>query len=154
MGILAFFLLMITWVPGILLVLILVILAGDLTFVRANPHVLPAITVFAFVEVFLVSVAILALSSLSSSSRAVAVVYLGLMLFSEAVFGILRIASGDTQVSWVSPLASLAQVGDVVFQMSPRYETPWPVSLAVILGVSAVAVLVLHRRVRGIEVVT
>ena len=152
--ILAFFLLLITWVPSALLLLVQVMLAGDFVFLRAHPYVLPAATVFTLVEVLVVSLAILALSALSTSSRFVAILYASLMLLSEALFGILRATTGSTSMSWISFPANLAQVGDIVFQMQPRYETPWPVSVVVIAGVIAVAAIVLNRCVRAIEVVT
>ena len=59
----------------------------------------------------------------------------------------------NSSVSWISPSANLAQIGNAIFRMPPKYATPWPVSalaIAVIVGISA---LVLERRVRGIEVV-
>ena len=37
--------------------------------------------------------------------------------------------------------------------LTPR-KTPWPVSLIVILGLVALSLSVLERRVRGVEVVT
>ena len=36
----------------------------------------------------------------------------------------------------------------------PRYATPWPVSLIVIVGLMALSISILERRVRGVEVVT
>jgi hypothetical protein len=38
--------------------------------------------------------------------------------------------------------------------LKPRYATPWPVSLTVVLGLVALSISVLERRVRGVEVVT
>ena len=46
------------------------------------------------------------------------------------------------------------QVVDVIFRLQPRYATPWPVSLIVILGLIALSISVLERRVRGVEMVT
>ena len=57
-------------------------------------------------------------------------------------------------MSWISFVDDLAQVVDVIFRLKPRYATPWPVSLLVILGLVVVSVSVLERRVRGVEVVT
>jgi hypothetical protein len=42
----------------------------------------------------------------------------------------------------------------VIFRLQPRYTTPWQVSLTVILGLIALSISVLERRVRGVEVVT
>jgi hypothetical protein len=99
------------------------------------------------------SFAMLALSSLSKSSRYVAMLYTGIMLFTNAVFGVLRLATGGTTVSWISFTASLEQVGDVIFRLPPRYDTPVGVSALVVFAVLVVSLSVLERRVRGVEVV-
>ena len=41
---------------------------------------------------------------------------------------------GRHRVSWVSFTASLNQVGDVIFRLPPRYDTPVVVSIIVLLG--------------------
>ena len=76
------------------------------------------------------------------------------MIFSEAVFQTLRGVTGGTGLSWVSFSASAAQVGDVIFRVEPRYDTPWGVSLLAIAAVIVLSAWVLARRVRGVEVVT
>jgi hypothetical protein len=43
---------------------------------------------------------------------------------------------------------------DVIFRLTPRYATPWPVSLLVVIGLMVLSFSVLERRVRGVEVVT
>jgi hypothetical protein len=37
----------------------------------------------------------------------------------------------------------------VIFRLTPRYSTPWQVSLIVIIGLIALSISVLERRVRG-----
>ena len=63
-------------------------------------------------------------------------------------------SSGGRRLSWLSLGANLTQVVDVIFRLKPRYATPWPVSLIVILGLVALSISILERRVRGVEVVT
>jgi hypothetical protein len=75
------------------------------------------------------------------------------MFFTEAVFATLRGVTGSTAVSWVSFSASLAQLGDAIFRLTPRYDTPVVVSMIVLAGLVAVSASVLERRVRGVEVV-
>ena len=154
MAILVVFLLLVTWVPGLLLLLLQGLFAGSFQFVRDNAFLVPAITLFSLVQVLIASLTMLALSSLSNSSRFVAVMYTGAMLFSEAVFNVLRGITGSTAMSWLSFPASLNQVGDIIFRMKPRYDTPPLVSLIVLLAVVAVSISVLERKVRGVEVVT
>ena len=49
-----------------------------------------------------VSAAMLALSSLSNSSRYVGILYAALLFFSQALFGVLRLVTGSTRLSWIS----------------------------------------------------
>jgi len=96
----------------------------------------------------------LALSSLSKSSRYVAILYAGIIFFTAAVYQVLYAITGSSAFSWISPVTSLAQVVDVVFRITPRYMTPWQVSLIVIVGLIVISMSILERRVRGVEVVT
>jgi ABC-type transport system involved in multi-copper enzyme maturation permease subunit len=153
MAILATFLLFVTWVPAMLLLVGQILLSGSFEFARTNIILFPAITVFSFVEVFIVCCAVLALSSLTTSTRYVAVMFAGVMFFSEAIYGTLRMVTGSTAVSWVSFTGSLAQVGDAIFRQPLRYTTPVAVSLIVLAALVAVSLSVLERRVRGVEVV-
>jgi ABC-type transport system involved in multi-copper enzyme maturation permease subunit len=154
LAVLATFLLLVTWVPGMLLLLLQVVFAGSFAFLRANLYLFPALTLAALIQVILSSFTMLALSSLSNSSRYVAILYAGVIFFTAAMFGALTAITGSTAVSWVSLTANVEQVVDVVFRMTPRYDTPWTVSLLVIVGLVVLSISILERRVRGVEVVT
>jgi ABC-2 type transport system permease protein len=153
LSILITFLLLITWVPAMLLLLVQVVFAGNFAFVRANIYLFPAITVFALVEVLVVSTSMLALSSLSSSSRFVGILYTALIFFSNALYGVMRAVTGSSMVSWISFGNNVAQIGDLIFRVPLRYQTPWPVALVAIVVLIAVSGLILERRVRGVEIV-
>jgi ABC-2 type transport system permease protein len=148
------FLMLVTWVPAILLLLVQVMFAGNFQFLQKNLFLFPAITVASLLQVLLASFTMLALSSLSKSSRYVAILYAGLIFFTLAIYGVLYGITGSTSFSWISPTESLAQVVDVIFRIPPRHVTPWQVSLIVIGGLMALSISVLERRVRGVEVVT
>ena len=154
LAVLMAFLLFVTWVPAMLLLFLQAMFAGSTAFLRENLFLIPAMTIFAFLQVLLASFTMLALSSLSNSARFVGMLYAGALLFSEAIFQTLRGVTGSTGVSWVSFSANLAQVGDIVFRMEPRYSTPWGVSLLAVVVLLGVSVWILDRRVRGVEVVT
>jgi ABC-2 type transport system permease protein len=153
LAILMFFLLLVTWVPAIVLLIVQISFAGNFTFLKNNLYLFPAITVFSFIMVTMVAAAMLALSSLSKSSRYVAILYSAVIFFTQAIYGVLSVVTRSTQLSWISFPANLAQVGDVIFRLPPKYATPWPVSLLMIVGLIAVSAIILERRVRGVEVV-
>ena len=153
LGILMAFLLFITWVPAVLLLVVQVVFAGNFAFLQANAYLLPAITLYALVEVVMVSTSMLALSSLSTNSRFVGILYTALIFFSQAVSGVLRFITGGTKLSWIAFGNDLEQVGDLIFRVPLRFETPWPVSLLMIVALIAVSGLILERRVRGVEIV-
>jgi ABC-2 type transport system permease protein len=153
LAILMSFLALVTWLPAIVLLIVQITFAGNFTFFMNNVFLFPAITLFAFIEVALASSTMLALSSLSKSSRYVAILYAAVIFFTQAVYGVIYAVTRSTALSWLSFSANLAQIGDVIFRQPLKYETPWPVSLLMILIVVGVSGLILERRVRGIEVV-
>ena len=147
------FLLLVTWVPAMVLLLLQVLFPGELTFLRENLYLVPAIAVFALVQSLTASATMLALSSLSKSSRFVGILYAVVIFLSQAIYGVLRAVTGETRVAWVSFSANLTQVGSAIFRVPAEYASPWQVSLGIIIGLIAVSAIVLERRVRGVEVV-
>ena len=100
------------------------------------------------------SFTMLALSSLSKSSRFVALMYTGAIFFTSALYGALSLIS-DPRGSPGSRLsANLEQVIDVIFRKTPRYEVPTVICAMVLLALVVVSISVLERRVRGVEVVS
>ncbi len=148
------FLLFVTLVPGLMLLMLQVLFAGSFEFLRKNLFLFPAIAVAAGLQALIATFTMLALSSLSKSARYVGILYAGILFFTAAIYGALLAITGNTRLSWISLGANLTQIGDVIFRLPPRYQTPWPVSLIVIFGLVALSISVLERRVRGVEVVT
>jgi hypothetical protein len=144
----------VTWLPAVLLVLLQVAFAGNVTFLKANLFVLPAITVFAIAQVLLAAFTMLALSSLSKSARFVGIMYAGLIFFTDALYGVVFVVTRDSTFSWISAPASLRQLGDLIFRLHPRYDTPAAITVLAVLVLVGASLLVLERRVRGVEVVT
>lgn len=153
LGILGFFLLMVTFVPALALLLLEAMFSASLAFLGEHLFLLPAITLYALVEVSLASFTMLALSSLSTSARYTAMLYAGALFFSAAVFAVLRGVTGSSALAWFSLRANVDQIGDVIFRLGPRFESPWLLSVFVVLLLTGLSVLVLERRVRGVEVV-
>ena len=80
----------VTLVPALLLLLLQIVFAGSLTFLRANLFLLPAITLYALIQALLSAFAILALSSLTNSRRFVSIMYAGVIFFTAAMYQALR----------------------------------------------------------------
>jgi ABC-2 type transport system permease protein len=154
LAILVTFLLAVTWAPAMVLLLVQVAFAGNFTFFQNNLFLFPAITVFSALEVVTVATTMLALSSLSKSARYVAILYAMVLFFSAAIYGVLYAVTRSSSFSWISLSADLEQVGNIIFRMPAKYDTPWPVSLLVIVVTVAVCGWILERRVRGVEVVS
>jgi ABC-type transport system involved in multi-copper enzyme maturation permease subunit len=148
------FLMLVTWVPAMLLLFLQVMFKGSFEFLRENLFLFPAITVASLLQALLATFTMLALSSLSNSSRYVGILYAGIIFFTAAIYGAMLAITGSTKLAWLSLGANLSQVVDVIFRLPPRYSTPWSVSLIVIIGLIVLSISVLERRVRGVEVVT
>jgi ABC-2 type transport system permease protein len=152
-AVLAVFLLLVSWLPAVVLLIVQIMFSGSFDFFAANLHLFPAITVFSIVQVATVSSAMLALSSLSKSSRYVGVLYAALVFFSQAMYGVLFAVTRDSRLSWISMPFNLGQVGDFIFRLPLRYQTPVSVSFLMIALVVIASAVILERRVRGVEVV-
>ena len=154
LGVLLVYLSAVTIVPSLLLLLMQVIFSGSFSFITGNPAIVPAVILASAVRVIVPAFTMLALSSLSTSARYVAVMYTGVIFFTEAVYGVLRLATGSTRVAWVSVTGNFDVVTDAIFQQTARYETPVFVSVLVLVALVAVSMSVLDRQVRGVEVVS
>ncbi len=147
-------LLSVTWLPAMLLLFLVPIFAGSMTFVVENFYLIPAISVYALIHVTVSTFLILALSSLSNSRWFVAVMYAGFAFFTNALFGVISAAIVGSAFSWISVFANVRQVGDVLFRLTPRFDTPPLVSAAVLMAIILASAYVLSRRIRAVEVVT
>ena len=154
LAILVLFLVSVTFLPAMMLLVTQAMFAGDLTFVRNNIYLVPAITLYSVMLVLLASTTMLALSSMSKSSRFVAVMYAGLFFFTLALFTTLRGITGSSRFAWLAPTASLQQLGDWIFRLTPRYQlSPAIAGLAVVVMIAG-SIWIMMRRVRGVEIVT
>ncbi|MEI6669374.1 MAG: hypothetical protein WCP29_14575 [Acidobacteriota bacterium] len=153
-AVLAFFLLLVTWLPATMLVVIQIVFAGSFSFVASNLFVLPAIVVYAGIETIVLGMVMLALSSLSKSARFVGIMYAGIIFFTQALYGVVYVATRSSAFSWMAVSSNLLQVGDLIFRLPGRFDASgWATVLALVVTVG-LAAFVLERRVRGVEVVT
>jgi hypothetical protein len=91
---------------------------------------------------------------MSKSARVVSVMYAGLFFFTTALFNALRGITGKSSFAWLSPGASLEQLGDVIFRLQPRYQMSPAIAGLTVVVLIAGSIWILMRRVRGVEIVT
>lgn len=154
LGVLVVYLTAVTVAPAILLLVMQIALSGSIALIRESPSIVPAVIVASAMRVIVPAVTMLALSSLSTSARYVALMYTGVIFFSEALYGVLAFVTGSTGVAWVSVTRNFEVVTDAIFGRAPRYDSPPIVSMLVLLALVTLSVSVLERRVRGVEVVS
>lgn len=154
MAILFLFLLLVTWAPAISLLIVQIAFAGSFSFLAQHLFLLPAITLFALLQILLAATTMLALSSMSKSSRFVGIMYAGVMFFTSALFNAMRGITGSSALAWISPTAALEQLGDVIFRLPLRYDLAPMLAGLTVVGLIAASAFILERRVRGVEVVT
>jgi len=143
----------VTFVPAMLLLLLQVAFSGSTTFLRQNLFLIPAITLVSLVQSLLATFTIMALSSLSKSRRFVSIMYAGLIIFSTAIYQVLRGITGSRTWAAISPSQMLDVLADAVFRIRAQPPVPVWVAVTVLLALIAVCVWVLERRVRAVEVV-
>jgi len=143
----------ITLLPALLLLTVYVAFSGSLTFVVQNLYLLPAIVLYSLTLALLGTFTMLALSSLTKSRRFTALTFTGAFFFTAAMYQALRRITGSQLWALLSPRDLLDVIGDAAFRVPGSHAVPvWAalLAVAVIIGVS---ILVLERRVRGVEVV-
>ena len=148
------YVLSVTLVPALLLLLLQIIFAGSLTFLRANIFLLPAITLYSLIQALLSAFAILALSSLTNSRRFVSIMYAGVIFFTAAMYQALRGITASRTWAVISPGEMLDVIANAIFRGRGQPAVPVYVAIIVVLVMIGIAVLILERRVRGVEVVS
>lgn len=154
LGVLFVYLTAVTILPAMCLLVMQMVLSGSVALISDRPSLVPAVFMASAIRVVVPALAMLALSSLSTSARYVSLMYTGVIFFSEAMYGVLTFVTGSTGVAWISVSRNFDVLTDAIFGQTPRYETPVIVSALVLLAIVAVSTSVLERRVRGVEVVS
>jgi len=118
-----------------------------------NLYLLPAIVLYSLAQALLGTFTMMALSSLSKSRRFTALTFTGAFFFTAAMYQALQRITGSRLWALLSPRDLLDVIGDAAFRTpGPRAVPVWAALLAVAVMIG-VSILVLERRVRGVEVV-
>jgi ABC-2 type transport system permease protein len=144
----------VTLLPALLLLLVQVALSGSVAFLRQNTFLVPAITIVSIAQALLAAFTVVALSSLSKSRRFVAIMYAGMLFFTTAMSQVLSTITGSRTWAALSPGEMVDVLADAVFRVRSQPPVSVPVAIVVIVGLIAVSIWVLERRVRAVEVVS
>jgi hypothetical protein len=125
-----------------------------LTFFSQNYWVPAAIVGYSTFIVVTYSFVVLALSSLSRSSRFAGINFAAVFFFSQILYLILQALFRTTTVAWISLGNNLTQAGDLIFGSNPKYASPEWVSLLILALLVTGSAWIVHRRIRAVEVVS
>jgi ABC-type transport system involved in multi-copper enzyme maturation permease subunit len=153
MSVVAFFVLVLTVVPWLVLIVFKLIFAGSFKFFLEYPWLpLSVIGYGALLTVFF-AFYVLLLSALSKNTRYVIILIIASYLFSDVLFGILHETFRVPAMALFSIRANLQQAGAFLFGQRLPYRVPAGWSFAVLAGICVLSALVLNRRIRGAEVI-
>ena len=152
-AVLVFYLSIVTVVPGLLIFIFKLIFAGSFKFFLQYPWLPLSIIGYSLLTVGFFSCYALLLSALSKNRRYVAIMIFGTYFFSNILYEILNEIFRRPEFSLLSINANLLQVGAAIFKQPLPFNVSWLLSLLVLLVFCLAAVLVLSRKVRGVEIV-
>jgi ABC-type transport system involved in multi-copper enzyme maturation permease subunit len=145
----------VTLVPGLVLYLVGVALAPEQYLKWDLWWIAPAVVAHAVAVSLVVSLVILAISSLSRSARVAGLGFVGLVFGLEMVRLILQNGFHRKEAVLLSLQADLQALGVALFGVVNRQlDIFWGWPLLVLAVVSLVCLAILHSRVRAVEIVT
>jgi ABC-2 type transport system permease protein len=147
------FLIEVTWLPAMMLLVLQVAFAGSFAFLGQNLFLVPAITLYSAIQALVTAFAILALSSLSKSGRFVALMYAGLIFFTQATSQVLRRITGTSAWVLISPGDLLEVISASIFRVNGTQPIPLPLAVLVVVALVGLSAWILERKVRAVEVV-
>ncbi|MCX6574590.1 MAG: ABC transporter permease subunit, partial [Candidatus Aminicenantes bacterium] len=153
MAVIAFFVLVLTALPYLVLVLFKLIFAGDLKFLAEYPWLPVSILGWSAVLTVFFAFYFLLLSASSRNTRYVTILIFTTYLFSDALAGIIHQIFRTPYMWLFSIRANLQQAGAFLFGVKLPFAFPAAWSFAVLAGVCALSAAVLSRRIRGVEVI-
>ena len=153
LSVIAFFVLVLTAVPWLVLVVFKLIFAGNLKFLAAYPWLPLSILGYAALLAVFFGFYFLLLSASSRNARYVAILVFTTYLFSDVLSGILTGIFRTPYLALFSLRANLMQAGAFLFGRKPPVAIPVFWSFVVLAAIAVLALVVLDRKIRGVEVI-
>ncbi|MBM3294557.1 MAG: hypothetical protein FJY82_08530 [Candidatus Aminicenantes bacterium] len=150
---LAFFLLLLTLVPGFLFILLKIIFSGSFAVLAEFPWLPASVAGWSLFAAAFFSLCTLAVSSLSRNRRYASILLIAAYFLSDIFFGIFFGIFRDPHFALLSVKTNLQQVAAAFLGARPLFDVPWAYSAAVLAALAGLAGFVLARRVRGAEVI-
>jgi ABC-2 type transport system permease protein len=145
----------VTLVPGLLLYAACLGLAPEQFLKRELWWIAPAVIVHSVTASLVVSLAVLAVSSLSRSARVAGLGFAGLVFGLEMARAVLQNGFNRKEALLLSPQADLQALGVALFGMTDRQlDIGWGWPLLVLVAVCVGCLAILRSRVRAVEIVT
>ncbi|MBM3296819.1 MAG: hypothetical protein FJY83_04395 [Candidatus Aminicenantes bacterium] len=149
----AFFVLLLTLVPGWILVLFDLVFSGSLALLRDHPLLPLSILLYsALAAAFFASYSLL-LSSLSRNRRTASLLIFGVYVFSDVLSEVLRGVFRSPGFGLLSVKNNLKQVASALFAVKPSLDAPWVYSALILAAGAALGAWVLHRKIREVAVI-
>lgn len=149
----AFFVALVTLVPAEILLALKILTSDGFSFFTQNPLLPLRVALASGVITAVMSVVMVALSSLSRSAWQPGLGFAILYIFSRAFAVIISFIFKSDTALLLSFKGNLARVVDALFGNAPASGPSWLLSLLVLLAWTALAGFVLNARVRAVEVV-
>jgi len=151
-SVIAFFLFILTLIPGIVFFLMKLLFSGNFKFALDYPWLIFSVIGYSFFITGFFAFYTLFISSMNNNRRYVSILIFGIYVFSDILYGILNGIFKSEYFSLLSLKADIKQVGAAFFGESLPYDVSWIYSLGVILILCVVAGFVLNKKIRGVEV--
>lgn len=148
-SIILFYLMMFTLLPGLLLVIFKVIFTGD--FSAGLALLVKSITFPVVISLFWASL-MLMLSSLSENGRFVKIIFFVAFFLSQMIAGMFWGIFRNDNFMYISIEKNIQQFGSFVFGTPLEFRAPGWISGAILLGLTALFLLILAYRLRKVEV--
>jgi hypothetical protein len=153
MSTLAFFLLLYTFVPGVLFILLKFLFAGSFKLVANYPWIPLAVLLDSLLITLFFTFYTLLISSLSRNRRYTAILLFLVYIFSDVFFGIFYGIFRKPGFCLLSIKVNLQQVAAALFRAKPAFDVPWIYSLLILSGIALACGVILVRKTRGVEVI-
>lgn len=149
----AFFVAVVTLIPGILFVLFKLIFSGSFSFLAQYPWIPLSVVGESLIYVAFFSIYTLALSAASRNSRFVMVVMILVYVFSDVLYGILWAIFRNPATALISLKNDLKQVSAAMFGIKPPFAVHPAWSFAILAVLVLAGFLFVKKRIRGVEVI-